>query len=85
MQTGFGERSGFEIKVGLEPTLVFAAEAASTRPRYNVGLDRMLPACSSASRQRQDHNDHRPVARTYIAIRPFVVAWATTASPSARR
>ena len=32
-----------------------------------------------------DHTDHRPVANTYTAMSPLVVAWASTASPSARR
>jgi hypothetical protein len=61
----------FVIKVDVKLTLVFSLAAVSDKaaPPARVSMNAPAPA-----RARHDHTDHRPVARTYIARRPFVVA-----------
>ena len=53
-------------------------------PAPNQRLYRFILSSSHRSAS-YPHIDHRPVASTYIAINPLVVACATTASPIARR
>ena len=57
-----------------------SAPTPARRPLVTRRLHVRLPSLPS-----HDHTDHRPVANTYTAMSPLVVACASTASPSARR